>query len=199
MRVGFGTWRLLYTGIVLLGIGIAFIVMISGEMADYAKRGADYSTLQWSDFKEGMMIEGDLPVNYGSYEEIVNDDKNKSIGQFYLIDAGDDCFMGIYPPIDELINSLDDQYDAWSNGEDISPVHFKGKVTKMDSQDKGFIRDYLISAGYTRDEVDNYIVDLYIKCVDTESHPVMLIIGIAAAAGGAVFLLMFVRRKIMGR
>lgn len=41
MRVGFGTWRLLYTGIVLLGIGIAFIVMISGEMADYAKRGAD--------------------------------------------------------------------------------------------------------------------------------------------------------------
>lgn len=120
MRVGFGTWRLLYTGIVLLGIGIAFIVMISGEMADYAKRGADYSTMQWSDFKEGMMIEGDLPVNYGSYEEIVNDDKNKSIGQFYLIDAGDDCFMGIYTPIDELINSLDDQYDAWSNGEDIS-------------------------------------------------------------------------------
>ena len=51
MRVGFGTWRLLYTGIVLLGIGIAFIVMISGEMADYAKRGADYSTLQWSDLK----------------------------------------------------------------------------------------------------------------------------------------------------
>ena len=66
-------------------------------------------------------------------------------------------------------------------------MHFKGKVTKMDSQDKGFIRDYLISAGYTRDDVD------------TESHPVMLIIGIAAAAGGAVFLLMFVRRKIMGR
>ncbi len=31
--------------------------------------------MQWSDFKEGMMIEGDLPVNYGSYEEIVNDDK----------------------------------------------------------------------------------------------------------------------------
>ena len=121
MRVGFGTWRLLYTGIVLLGIGIAFIVMISGEMADYAKKGADYSTLQWSDFKEGMMIEGDLPVNYGSYEEIVNDDKNKSIGQFYLIDAGDDCFMGIYTPIDELINSLDDQYDAWYNDEDISP------------------------------------------------------------------------------
>ena len=199
MRVGFGTWRLLYTGIALLGIGIAFIVMISGEMADYAKKGDDYSTLQWSDFKEGMMIEGDLPVNYGSYEEIVNDDKNKSIGQFYLIDAGDDCFMGIYTPIDELINSLDDQYDAWYNDEDISPVHFKGKVTKMDSQDKGFIRDYLISAGYTRDEVDNYIVDLYIKCVDTESHPVMLIIGIAAAAGGAVFLLMFVRRKIIGR
>ena len=126
MRVGFGTWRLLYTGIVLLGMGIAFIVMISGEMSDYAKKGADYSTLQWSDFKEGMMIEGDLPVNYGSYEEIVNDDKNKSIGQFYLIDAGDDCFMGIYTPIDELINSLDDQYDAWSNDEDISPVHFKG-------------------------------------------------------------------------
>ena len=95
MRVGFGTWRLLYTGIALLGIGIAFIVMISGEMADYAKKGADYSTLQWSDFQEGMMIEGDLPVNYGSYEENVHHNTNHSVGQFDLIDAGDDCFMGL--------------------------------------------------------------------------------------------------------
>lgn len=199
MRVGFGTWRLLSTGIVLLAIGIAFIVMISGEMADYSKKGADYSTLQWSDFKEGMMIEGDLPVNYGSYEEIVNDDKDRSIGQFYLIDAGDECFMGIYTPVKELISSLDSQYKAWSNDTDISPVHFKGKVTKMDGQDKGFIRDYLVSAGYTGEEADNCVIDLYIKCVDTESHPVMLIIGIVAAAGGVVFLLLFVRRKIMGR
>ena len=75
----------------------------------------------------------------------------------------------------------------------------KGKVTKKDSKDKGFIRDYLVSAGYDRDEVDNYIVDLYIRCVDTESHPAMLVIGIVAVAGGVIFLLMFVRRKIMGR
>ena len=74
MRVGFGTWRLLSTGIVLLAIGIAFIVMISGEMADYSKKGADYSTLQWSDFKEGMMIEGDLPVKF------------KIAGKVYAID-----------------------------------------------------------------------------------------------------------------
>lgn len=199
MRLGFSTWRLLTTGLVLLVLGIVLIVFTVGEMANYAKKGEDYSTLQWSDFHNGMMVEGDLPVNYGSYERIVNDDKDRSIGYFYLIDAGDDCFMGIYTPMKKLISALDAQYEQLSGDEDVTPVHFKGKVTKMDSDDSKYIRKYLTSAGYTDEEADSLVIDLYIKCVDTDSHPIMLIIGIVAAAGGVVMLLLFVRRKMIGR
>ena len=199
MRLGFSTWRLLTTGLGLLIIGIVLIVITGGEMADYAKKGVDYSTLQWSDFRDGMMVEGDLPVNYGSYERIVNDDKDRSIGYYYLIDAGDDCFMGIYTPVKKLISALDAQYDQLSGDSDITPVHFKGKVTKMDSDDSKYIRKYLTSAGYTDEEADSLVIDLYIKCVDTDSHPIMLIIGIVAAVGGVVMLLLFVRRKMIGR
>lgn len=199
MKLGFSTWRLLPTALILLALGIVLIVITGGEMADYSKKGIDYSTLQWNDFHEGMMVEGDLPQNYGAYEEIVDEDDKKSIGQFYLIDAGNDCFMGLYTPMENLLSSLNDQYEQWESDSEITPVHFKGKVTKMDSEDREFIREYLISNGFTAEEVDDYVVDLYIKCVDTSYHPMMLIIGIVATAGGLVFLLMFVRRKMMGR
>lgn len=199
MRLGFNIWRLLTTGLVLLGVGIALIVITAGEMLDYSKKGTDYSTLEWFDFHEGMMVEGDLPMNYGAYEEIIDQDNNNSVGQFFLIDSGTARLMGLYTPVKSLISSLEEQYDQWQSDYDITPVHFKGKVTEMDDEDRRFIRQYLINEGFTAEEADDYVIDLYIKCVDTDSHPVLLIIGIVASVGGIVFLLMFVRRKIMGR
>ena len=64
------TIRTAVTAIVVLVMGIVLIVISVGEMADYSKKGADFSTLTISDIREGMMIEGDLPYNYGSYEQI---------------------------------------------------------------------------------------------------------------------------------
>lgn len=199
MKFGFNTWRLLSTGLILLILGIVMIFFTAGEMIDYSQKGEDYSSLEWFDFHEGMMVEGDLAINYGAYEEIIDEDDNKSVGQFFMIESGTQRLMGLYTPVKSLISSLEEQYDQWQSDYDITPVHFKGKVTEMDDEDREFIRQYLINDGFTDDEVDDYIVDLYIKCVDTDSHPVMLIISIVAAAAGIVFLLMFVRRKMMGR
>ena len=55
------TIRTAVTAIVVLVMGIVLIVISAGEMADYSKKGADFSTLTISDIREGMMIEGDLP------------------------------------------------------------------------------------------------------------------------------------------
>ena len=197
--------RLLTTGLTFLILGIVFIVMIGAEMMDYSKKGEDYSTLTMTDYKEGMMVEGELPYNYGSYERIYDQDDKKSVGFFYLIDADEYGFMGLYTPQKNLISLLDNQadmVDAASTEAEFSlipPVAFKGKVTKMDSEDEKFFRQCLTSYGYTDDYIDEYCPMLYIKCVDTKSHPILLIAGIVATVIGLVFILLFVRRKMMGR
>lgn len=197
--------RLLTTGLTFLILGIVFIVMIGAEMMDYSKKGEEYSTLTMADYKEGMMVEGELPYNFGAYERIYDDDDKKSVGYFYLIDADEYGFMGLYTPRKDLISQLDEQsdmVDAASTEADyalVQPVAFKGKVTKMDDEDEKFFRQCLSSYGYTDEFIDEYCPLMYIKCVDTKSHPVLLIAGIVATVAGLVFILLFVRRKMMGR
>ena len=196
--------RLLSMGLVLLGVGIAVIVMISAEMADYSKKGVDYSELSAADYKEGMMVEGELPYNLGCYEVYYEEKDNgqkKAVGNYYLIFAGNEGFMGLYTPRKDLMSQLDRQADEWDldDYESITPVHFKGKVMAMDSDDKRFLDQALSGFGYTDEEIEDYAVYLYIKCIDTGSHPVLLGAGIAAAVAGLVFLLLYVRRKMMGR
>ena len=197
--------RLLTTGLAFLIIGIVFIVMIGAEMMDYSKKGKEYSTLTMADYKEGMMVEGELPYNFGAYERIYDEDDKKSVGYFYLIDSDEYGFMGLYTPRKDLISQLDEQVEMVDSASTeaeyalVQSVAFKGKVTKMDDEDEKFFRQCLISYGYTDEFIDEYCPLMYIKCVDTKSHPVLLIAGIAATVVGLVFILLFVRRKMMGR
>lgn len=198
------TVRAFISAITFIVLGIVLIVFTASEMADYSKKGTSYTSLEMSDFKEGMMVEGYLPYNYGSYERVYDEDDNDSIGYYYLIDAGEDGFMGLYTPIDDLIKSLDSQSDDYyaasteAEFNAITPVKFKGKVTKMDSDDQKYFKQVLSEAGYT-DEFIASCPQLYIKCVDTTTHPIMLVIGIVATVIGLVLMLIFIRRKMMGR
>lgn len=200
--------RLLTTGILFLVVGIVLTVMTAGDLIDNAKTPKDYANLQMEDFKEGMMVEGDLLDNYGWYENITRESdsgSSKVVGYYYLIDAGDEGLMGLYTPIDELIKELDKQEeegnDYWNGYTDEEPrkVHFKGKVCKMDSEDIKIYREYLSDMGMTSADIDEYCLELYIKVTDTSSHPVLLIVGIVVIVLGLLFGFLFVRNKMMGR
>lgn len=198
--------RSLFTALVVLIAGIALIVVSAGEMMDYSKTGEDFSQLTISDIKEGMMIEGDLPYNYGSYEYIKKEKDKEGFGYYYLIGVNGSGFMGLYTAVDDLIEQLDAQYDDLFNAtapediDNVAPVHFKGKVTKMDSEDVNYYRTALTDdIGMDDDSIDEYCLELYIKCVDTSSHPFILIIGIVCTVAGLVLMFFFIRRKIMGR
>lgn len=202
------TFRLLTSGITLLVIGIVLTVMMGGSLIDNAKTPEDYSTMSMSDFKEGMMVEGDLLFNYGSYVEMTKEKDNGSkstVGYYYLIDAGEEGFMGLYTNISDMIKKLESQADdTWSylNGEtdDLpSTVHFKGKVLKMDQEDVGFMKDQMESLGYSGSEIDNVSLYYYINVTDTSSHPVFLAVGIALDVIGLLLIFIFIRRKMMGR
>lgn len=192
----------IFSALVIMVFGIVMIVISAGEMSDYAKKGEYLASLRLEDIKEGMMIEGDLPYNYGCYEQVQKENGKEGFGFYYLIDVGDEGFMGLYTAVDDLIEKLDAQYAALESspdGTNIPVVHFKGKVTKMDSEDSRLYQQALLGVGLSYDFVESSCLKLYIKCVDTGSHPVILIIGIAATVIGLVLLLVFIRRKMIGR
>lgn len=199
--------RLLLNGIALMVIGIVLTVVIAGELIDNAQPGVDYSTLTADTIKEGMIISGELPFNLGGYETVTREGDNgkQEVGTYYLICTDDYDFWGIYTADKALLSKLERQATQTvtvDDLEDVTPIEFKGKVTAMDDDDKRIIREWTADF-FDMDQAalaDNVnIMDYYIKVVNTSGHPWILALGILVIVIGAVFILLFVRRKLIGR
>lgn len=199
--------RLLLNGIVLMVVGIVMTVVIAGELIDNAQPGVDYSTLTADTIKEGMIISGELPFNLGGYETVTREGDNgkQEVGTYYLICTDDYDFWGIYTADKALLSKLERQATQTvtvDDLEDVTPIEFKGKVTAMDDDDKRIIREWTADF-FDMDQAtlaDNVnIMDYYIKVVNTSGHPWILALGILVIVIGAVFILLFVRRKLIGR
>ena len=199
--------RLLLNGIALMVVGIVMTVVIAGELIDNAQPGVDYSTLTADTIKEGMIISGELPFNLGGYETVTREGDNgkQEVGTYYLICTDDYDFWGIYTADKALLSKLERQATQTvtvDDLEDVTPIEFKGKVTAMDDDDKRIIREWTadffeIDQAALADNVS--IMDYYIKVVNTSGHPWILALGILVIVIGAVFILLFVRRKLIGR
>ena len=199
--------RLLLNGIALMVIGIVLTVVIAGELIDNAQPGVDYSTLTADTIKEGMIISGELPFNLGGYETVTREGDNgkQEVGTYYLICTDDYDFWGIYTADKALLSKLERQATQTvtvDDIEDVTPIEFKGKVTAMDDDDKRIIREWTadffdVDQAALADNVN--IMDYYIKVVNTSGHPWILALGILVIVIGAVFILLFVRRKLIGR
>ena len=139
--------------------------------------------------------------NYGSYAELTDTDdsgRTKTLGYYYLIDAGDEGLISLYTPRDDLITKLEKQYGQMG-GVVTEYVPFKGKVTAMDSEDIGLYRDYMDYLGLTEEEMDAYAPNLYIKVIDYSSHTVIIVVGAGALLIGVIGLVLFILRKLRGR
>lgn len=199
--------RLLLNGIALMVVGIVLTVVIAGELIDNAQPGVDYSTLTADTIKEGMIISGELPFNLGGYETVTREGDNgkQEVGTYYLICTDDYDFWGIYTADKALLSKLERQATQTvtvDDLEDVTPIEFKGKVTAMDDDDKRIIREWTadffdVDQAALADNVN--IMDYYIKVVNTSGHPWILALGILVIVIGAVFILLFVRRKLIGR
>lgn len=199
--------RLLLNGIALMVVGIVLTVVIAGELIDNAQPGVDYSTLTADTIKEGMIISGELPFNLGGYETVTREGDNgkQEVGTYYLICTDDYDFWGIYTADKALLSKLERQATQTvtvDDLKDVTPIEFKGKVTAMDDDDKRIIREWTadffeIDQATLADNVN--IMDYYIKVVNTSGHPWILALGILVIVIGAVLILLFVRRKLIGR
>ncbi len=202
------SFRLLTTGIAFLVIGVILTVMAAGTLIDSAATPANFNSLKAQDVKAGMIVEGDLEYNYGSYVELSTKKDNapeKTAGYYYLIDVGDESLMGLYTPVGTLSRQLDDQSEAfWDimNGESEDmpeTIHFKGKIKEMTDEDVDLFKDELERLGFTSEEMEQYSVFLYVDAAEIKPQTVLLVIGIVVSLLGLLFGFLFVRQKMMGR
>ncbi len=180
-------WRFILVYILILAVvGVMFTYTGTMDLIRGSKTPADYNSMMEADYNKGMIVEGDLYANLGAFEEnytTINEVKTGSSCYNYMIPVGKKQFMGLLNNTPDMEAALETQADAtfdyWNGdtNEEPLPVHFKGRVMKMSSRTKGYLHDYMISMGYTENEVNDYILDYYIKCENYDGWLWQLVVG----------------------
>jgi len=185
--------------IIILG-GIFFYEGVT-SVVDSKKTPVDFNSLKESDLQSNMIVEGYINYNFGSFEEEYRTTYGIKTGDSiynYLIPIGDGKYMGLKNDTEEQRQVLDKQMnDTFNslNGSKVTPqtFYFKGRVKALTAQEVGFMRDYIISMGYTQSQAEQYMCKYYIECADfgggmikTVIGAVMLVIGLACLIGPSV-------------
>lgn len=187
--------------------GLMISIMMGGDVIDNFKTPVNYNFMTAADVKDGTVVEGNLLYNFGSYEEQYTTGRfgNKTGSSSYwylipLIGGEEEAYMGFYTGNQALISALDRQteetYSMYDSGTEPTPIHFKGKIVKMDSEDETYFRDGLLEFGLTLEEAQEYGIKSYITVIFYDNLWIPFVIGIVTfLAGAAILIIMFIRKR----
>lgn len=173
--------------IFLFLFGAVFVYMSLGDWKRSNTTPIDLNTLTPGNLESGLIVEGDLPCNYGAFMEEYTTNygvKTGSSTYTYLIPIGETQFMAVTPHGDRLISSFEQQADATLayllNESYVQPdsIHIKGQIKALDSESLGYMQDYLVSMGYSRNEVSAYTCAYYINCESYDKWWIGFLIGL---------------------
>lgn len=191
-------WGLLFIGVMFLGLGIFSVI-------NAKKPAADLYDLDFSEYKDGKMVEADIYCNIGVYEESYSTNygiKNKAtVVWHYAIPIGDEEYMGIAVNAKRRGDQFDAQTDAtydwmmYDNAPEPEAIHVRGRMTKMDKDDTGYIQTLLREFGYTSAEAAQLTVPYYIKVDAFSDYKILLILGPILTALGVVAVIATRRRR----
>lgn len=177
--------------LLLVIFGVVFTYIGGVDLMDSRKPRYALSGLMESDFKKGMIIEGEIYANLGAFQEsytTTNGVKTGSSDYSYMIPVGETQYAGFEAKFDDTIQALDRQTDAvflvlsGEGSEDPEPVTVLGKVKKMPKKTRGYLRSYMLDLGFAEQEVDSYILDYYIVQTSFDSALGFLLAGIGMLA-----------------
>lgn len=180
-------WGLSIFGVVMLALGI-FGAVKSHETP------VAYETLKVSDLKEGKMVEGDLPFNFGVYEEKYTTHygiEDKSTKLWYYIIPIEEKYMGIAVNMNKDGARYDRQTNSTmeyifdENAPEPASIHMKGVLSKMTDQEKGFFKEALIDGGFSASEADSINTGFYIKSDAYSDYIFNIILGAVCSLLGA--------------
>lgn len=154
---------LIILGIMLLSNALERKALIDGD-------ALDINDILIEDVAENIMLEGDLYANFGSFAEeyrTKNGVKRSASKYMYLIVVGDE-FIGVQVKGDDIFEQMEQQADdsfAYVNNETLATpqrIYIRGLVKRMDSEYYQYMKEYMVSMGFTNKEVDTYAYPYYI-------------------------------------
>lgn len=154
---------LIIFGIMLLSNALERKALIDGD-------ALDINDILIEDVSENIMLEGDLYANFGSFAEeykTKNGVKRSASKYMYLIVVGDE-FIGVQVKGDDIFEQMEQQADdsfAYVNNETLATpqrIYIRGLVKRMDSEYYQYMKEYMVSMGFTNKEVDTYAYPYYI-------------------------------------
>lgn len=179
----------------LLVVGICLMIWGIHDYGYVNKTPVNIANIQSYDIQNGMVVEGEIPCNYGVFDKEVqykNDGPNEN-RYYYLIPAGNNSYIGyLSTTSDENLRRQAQETEQYLNGTRAtapSSVWVHGYVRRMDTSTKAKMRRYMISLGVPSNQVDSILVDYYIQCAYFSAWKPVLIIGIIMTAVGAVMII----------
>lgn len=154
---------LIILGIMLLSNALERKALIDGD-------ALDINDILIEDVAENIMLEGDLYANFGSFAEAYktkNGVKRSASKYMYLIVVGDE-FIGVQVKGDDIFGQMEQQANdsfAYVNNETLATpqrIYIRGLVKRMDSEYYQYMKEYMVSMGFTNKEVDTYAYPYYI-------------------------------------
>lgn len=167
------------------------------DTIDSKKTPVDFASLMESNLSAGMIVEGDLPGNYGAFEEEYHTTygiKTGTTDYTYLISIGNQKYMGIKSTSTEQVTALNTQANATVDyilGDSSiapTPFHFKGKIIALTTEEQNFMKAYLKEMGYTEQELPGIMVNYKIQCVELQNGLITALLGTLSFLLGVFFL-----------
>ncbi|MCM1188601.1 MAG: hypothetical protein NC541_04840 [bacterium] len=165
----------LICSIILLVIGLS-ITVVHGTNAISSLTGyQDFKALVPDEIRD-QLVEIDVDANYGSYMEEYTENtsthRRTTTDLYYIIMTGDEYaidyrYMTIKVPVkyqDKMDAIMEDTYNGYYSD---SPLHFAGKIRRLDSEEYGYFEDFFTSAEWTADEISQMTLPYYIDVTGT--------------------------------
>lgn len=151
-------------------IGIVLVVLQAQNVFYTIFGYVDFKSLGPDEIKS-QLVEVDLDANFGCYLEIyernTKTNAKKTTDLFYVIWTGDENdveyrYMSIkVPPSYEKVMEQMSEYTQNQMYSD--PVHFVGKIKKLENEDYYYFKEYFKDAGWSDEEIEASTLPYYIE------------------------------------
>lgn len=198
--------KCLFAAIVFLIIGVVLVAFSAVDMYYTVFGYADFTQLE-PDKIRNQLIELDLTINFGcfaeDYEENTKTGAKRTTNLWYVIATGgpnteEYRYMAIKLPV-----SYEKRMDAMAQqtyeGYYSDPIHFIGKIKKMDSEAYSLFEDYFTEGvdGWTKEEFEAETLPYYIEYFHDSTS--MGVIFCLMFFGGVVLIVIGVLRIVKGK
>lgn len=193
-------------------LGIVFLVFSIASLVPYVKYQmgpADFNELAANEFKNGLVVEGDLYFSYDCFAEEYqtrNGIKQSTTAQYYLAPMGEQEFIAISVPspmFDDMDKLCDSSYAYMSYATDNypEPVHIIGELEKTDKEIQGYMIDWFEEMGWTEEieNISDYVIPYTISIINIDGlltgGIVFGILGLVLLLVGVLMLVSFIKLR----